>query len=270
MMVKLTKEQREQLIQDYKETKESLHSLGNKYDISPQAVRGLLTRHKVYQPPSEKPFERKYFLNENVFSGELTGNHYYWLGFLWADGSITKKDYLSISLATIDEKILKDFLRFTNGTHPIIPYDNNGYPAVRLVIYSPLLVASLQALGYTLLKVDRGMPEIPTEHHRHFIRGYFDGDGGFDIIQVKNHRKLRGFFTGYPEVLEGVRIILNNETGMDIQPFLRFKHSPVSCSLMWKGNQKCLKFFKYLYGETPEYFMERKQALAKSVLSSYL
>lgn len=120
--------------------------------------------------------------NPNYFSDINSEVKAYLLGFIFADGSISKKtlkysSYLSIHLSKKDESILKLFVKEIYPSKNIL---NLKSGTVKITIYSNKLVEDLIKLGVQYNKSYKEM-RIPTglssELTRHFIRGFFDGDG---------------------------------------------------------------------------------------------
>mgnify|MGYP000852388664 CR=1 FL=1 len=112
---------------------------------------------------------------------------YYWLGVLFADGS-----------GTVWNRILlksKD-LEFVEGTYVGKPVkEGRGARTVvcRVDFSDKVMRERLIALGWTKEnKTTRKLPESlfhNLEGARHFMRGYFDGDGSIH----KDHRKPNGW-----------------------------------------------------------------------------
>jgi len=101
----------------------------------------------------------------------------YLLGFIFADGCILGSPHnrLQIALAHKDEDLLYKFNKFLSDECLITKNPKD----VRLVIAKKELVDNLKKLGVIQNKTGTKMiiPEMPKELVRHFIRGFFDGDG---------------------------------------------------------------------------------------------
>jgi hypothetical protein len=139
---------------------------------------------------SNKQNSRKYEVNHNFFDVIDTEAKAYWLGFIYADGFITRSGnakYLGISLATKDREHLEAFSKSIESTYPIKEYTGNtSYGEVtynRVLICSEKLFDSLVKQGsgqQKTLKLTFPSTDIVPEHLRHhFCRGYFDGDGSW-------------------------------------------------------------------------------------------
>ena len=132
----------------------------------------------------------KYELNTNYFN-ELNPESAYWLGFIFADGSL-QKHRLTIRLASKDIEHLNKFKKCLNFNGNIVEktnntnYKNNSSMAY-LEINSVELIRSLKKYLPIGKKSDSiSIPNIDNELIPHFIRGYFDDDG----FVVKNRRQI--------------------------------------------------------------------------------
>lgn len=110
----------------------------------------------------------------------------YWLGFFYADGHIYGSGkQISIQLARKDRTHLKKFAAvFSSSVTDGETYDDRTektYQWSRCVVSSKELVADILRTGMPQDKSQtppKGLlAKIPTDLKRHFIRGFFDGDG---------------------------------------------------------------------------------------------
>jgi len=127
---------------------------------------------------------QKYKYNSNFFK---TWSHdmAYILGFIMADGSISKRDVLDIENKIIDLSIL-EFIRDNLGSNLELRFINKKHSEskkiqniVRLTIYDKIIVEDLKNLSVINCKTGKEcIPEqCPEEYIFDFIRGFFDGDG---------------------------------------------------------------------------------------------
>ena len=130
---------------------------------------------------------KKYTYNESIFQTIDTEEKAYWLGFLYADGSVTNGDryVLELSLQQKDKKHLEKFQVFLNTDALIkdkqIHLNDKTYLACVIQINNKSIVTDLITLGCTPKKSLTIMfPSdniVPNKLQHHFIRGYIDGDG---------------------------------------------------------------------------------------------
>lgn len=152
-----------------------------------------------------------YNYNDTIFEIIDTEEKAYWLGFLYADGNVTKrlikkenrKDkfsyQLELSLAEVDKDHLIKFGRFMfqdfneekNLKKKIIKLKEKEYIAYKITINSKKIVEDLIKLGCvpkkSLILTYPTEEQIPFKLQHHFIRGYFDGDG---CVSFNNFKKI--------------------------------------------------------------------------------
>ncbi len=135
-----------------------------------------------------------YYCNYHYFDKIDTEEKAYWLGFLTADGWISKNEktgagVVGIELQYGDIKHLKKFNKSLGGNYMITdrwrpctlssnPNKLNHMCVIR--IFSIIMYDTLVELGFANNKsYDFTIPNIRHDLIRHYLRGYFDGDGCF-------------------------------------------------------------------------------------------
>ena len=106
----------------------------------------------------------------------------YWLGFLYADGSIgSKEDKIELGLAEKDLKHIEKFRDFMNISNKISYREKTK--SYRMSFRSAKCKQDLINKGCipkkSLILDFPNENQVPKHLIRHFIRGYFDGDGWF-------------------------------------------------------------------------------------------
>ena len=106
----------------------------------------------------------------------------YWLGFLYADGSVgSKEDKIELGLAEKDLKHIEKFRDFMNITNKISYREKTK--SYRMSFRSAKCKQDLIDKGCipkkSLILDFPNENQVPKHLIRHFIRGYFDGDGWF-------------------------------------------------------------------------------------------
>lgn len=129
--------------------------------------------------------------NNSVFENIDTEEKAYWLGFIYADGCVSNstKYTLEITLKKSDENHLKKFRSFLDSdaliSNKTISHGEKVYKAVRIAVHSKKLVEDLISKGCTPRKsLTLSFPSreiLPQPLVKHFIRGYFDGDGSITV-----------------------------------------------------------------------------------------
>lgn len=127
---------------------------------------------------------RRYRLDENFFK-KWTADMAYVLGWLFSDGNVDSKlRTFRIKLAAKDIEVLRK-IRRALGSNARISLVSQALPSklsanryALLAIHSRNMCKDLLALGCVPKKTNKFIvPSIPSSMARHFIRGYFDGDG---------------------------------------------------------------------------------------------
>lgn len=151
-----------------------------------------------------------YICDYEYFKNIDTESKAYWLGFIYADGwvtvnSNTNSGHVGIQLQKNDVNHLKKFNKDINGNCPITfgekactissnPEKLNPYCRIR--IYSINMVNDLINHGVNSNKsYDITFPDIQENLIRHFIRGFFDGDG---CVRSRTRKLSSGKTKQYP------------------------------------------------------------------------
>lgn len=169
--------------------------------------------------------------NRNLFDSIDTEEDAYWLGFITADGYVMEtRGWLSIKLGLVDRGHLVKFLRYAGFAESEIESEikiekgGSGQDIVCAKLYTPQIVKNLVALGVRQGKsCKEEFYPVREDLIRHYIRGYFDGDGGF-VNSSKRKVIDRAQIVGSEQFLNEVlrRLILdgiplrnkvNNKTG---------------------------------------------------------
>ena len=123
--------------------------------------------------------------NEDYFEIIDTEDKAYWLGFLYADGCVSKDGKQTVlGLANEDVDHIKLFNKCIKSTYEITHPDNNRYS--RLTITKKKFTENLINKGCvpakSLILKFPTEEQVPKKLLKHFIRGYFDGDGCLSTI----------------------------------------------------------------------------------------
>lgn len=216
-------------------------------------------------------------VNEDVF--ELIDNEEkaYWLGFLYADGCISeiynkntgnlKGRTLDVGLSHVDIDHLRKLSNLISKTSNIkirdIKLKGSYFKTCRLQVYNKKICSDLIKLGCTPRKsLTIKFPSVeilPFKLIRHFIRGYFDGDGcahystkhqcvvsfmGTEsfLLELRNHMKKYGFSENSIRKING------------------------AYEVRWGGNDNYRKWYKYLY-KNADVYLERKKNKFEELIS---
>lgn len=153
---------------------ESLSNISKDLGIHIQTIYAYFQRNNLTYNKKIQLRKEGYTVNDNYLDNIDTEDKAYFLGWLLSDGSISD-NRLTLKLKSDDEYIIKEmFGKFSSG-YNITTYKNSKSMGVS----SSKLIDSLKKLGCVENKTKMGfnLPIISDDLFRHFIRGYFDGDG---------------------------------------------------------------------------------------------
>lgn len=201
-------------------------------------------------------------LNENVFDSIDTEEKAYWLGFLFADGNISNKNnYIRINLSKKDKKHLEKLKMFLNYERDVLDYETKqGYNISRMSVSNKHLWNKLNELGCTpnkslTLKFPKCVFNEKQELIRHFLRGYFDGDGCLSF-RDKEHKRPKIYLLGTVDFLREMETLIPFKPLKNI--YLKHKNRNNFITGVWsKEGKMAYEFAKYLY-ENSTIFLDRK------------
>lgn len=212
---------------------------------------------------------KKYECNSKFFS-EISNEHQaYWLGFIYADGFLSKTSYKSnlmgISLSKTDQEHLEKFKKDIEFTGRIHHYTvKSGYKVgteySRIIIRDNQICNDLESCGVfhhktPILKFP-STDIVPQNLVSHFIRGYFDGDGCFTYHINKNGKLLSAVkICGTSEFLLGMAQYLPIRK---FPPRLYKRHSADTVSALdVGGNKQSLEIMQYMYSNATIYLSRK-------------
>lgn len=272
MKNKFTDEIVQEILQKY-DNGQSITSLNKEYHTT--KVRELLIQNDRKVPEPRKGCggaKRKYSLNENYFEELDSKDKAYFLGFIYADGFITKRsqgqDVLGLTLAETEP--LDKFKKYiqTDKKYGVYKKKNSYHPGsieYKLALISDKLVSDIEKLGVVEKKsLILKFPQIREDLIPHFIRGYFDGDGSVFL-----HKDSRPKYTN--EYL-GIDICGTNEFLNSITSHLDFidtgsciykeKRKETNCwNIKFSSNIRSLSLYHYLYRDCDDLFLSRKRKI---------
>lgn len=203
--------------------------------------------------------------NDTIFDSIDTEEKAYWLGFIFADGTINsspleaskKKSYtFELSLKESDFCHLEKLRKLLNTPRPILRSENR----CRLLVNSKHFWSTLNNYGCTprkslTLKFPDESIFKSKDLIRHFIRGYFDGDGCISYAN-KEHTILNMQLLGTKSFLQQLVYYLPEEFR---NLTLRHNHNNENeeTFLINTSNKKAYRFFKYLY-KGSKIYLDRK------------
>jgi DNA-binding transcriptional regulator WhiA len=136
---------------------------------SPRYIRMVLRDFDVNL--SKNPRRKNGYVVNNDFFKHWSNEMAYVLGFILADGNVSKN---TLTISQKDQLVL-NLIRDAMRCNCPIKRDGNIY---KLHIARKCIVGDLRELGITENKsLTIEFPQVPAEYLPHFIRGVIDGDG---------------------------------------------------------------------------------------------
>lgn len=131
----------------------------------------------------------------------------YFLGLMYADGSVTENQcYIKLK----DEDILQKFKEELKTSIPVKKIYYGGYEAYIIQISSKDFCNNLISQGCMPNKTRiLQLPTLEDSLYRHFIRGFFDGDGCLQLQDKKYHCRF-DLTSSSKEFLEQLRPIITS------------------------------------------------------------
>lgn len=219
---------------------------------------------KVTQLPIQKKV-KKHPVNSNFFK-MWTSVMAYSLGFIAADGNICHSGRAhTLHIACDDNDVIKKIKLAMEYEGPI---HQKSRPSNKKISYSlricdPIIFNDLLALNVTERKSLTLCPpeNIPAVYLRHFIRGYFDGDGTVSMRNTRYPSKLVAkFYTAsfpmarflHKEMDKALGNLYVSRIGV------RLAHQKTRYYTIEMGHKAAVKLFHFMYRDA-DIFLERKR-----------
>lgn len=266
MTAKISTKNDIKIIKQYKNNI-SIWKIMEKYNFSRSHLYKILQRNNVEARTTNSSRARIHNIDENFLDIIDSEEKAYFLGFFCADGynSVITRS-IRIKLAKVDKEILEKFKKLFSSNKPLYFHKrNDGQDQYEFALCSKYLSDRLIKLGIEQQKTKNlSFPNfIPNELLRHFIRGYFDGDGCIGLYK-KNITSFSLVATGkfclslkqYIEDNLGIHCTIckdKNKYSIDVR------------SLCISGNTQIYKILNYLY-EDSNIYLKRKYKKYKKFL----
>lgn len=223
--------------------------------IGEHAIDKTLERNNISKR-SYSENNQKYKRDSHYFDEIDNENKAYYLGLLFADGNnFSKHNAITLSLQEEDGYLVekfKDEIKYEGLIH----YDKkseknpNHKNQVRITINDEYMSRKLYQLGVVdnkglILKFPQYLND---KFLRHFIRGYFDGDGGVYYDEKRN--RLTTNTTGTFNVVMNIKNILKS-LGINCSihhPKQSLDHNTYILSTC--GNNNSLKYLSWMYEDS--------------------
>ena len=262
------------VIEQYKSGK-ALTALAKEHNSDWKALKYFLQRNNV-----EIRGQKKHPLNKDYFKEVDSNEKAYFLGLLWADGSIMKfrknDEFLGkIKLSLVEEdSYLVESLRISighGGSLKLVKKQGNRQNQKSLQIADKEFAANVERLGMKPNKTyDGGIPLIDEKFMPAFILGYFDGDGCFTSWEnpKRMEKKCCYSLAVHPDTCFFIRDYMCK---IGIKSYIEKPKNKPIYNIVINGNIQCVKFFNLMYSVKDDIpiFLQRKYLKAKYFLEKY-
>jgi hypothetical protein len=190
------------------------------------------------------------------FFDEWSDTMAYVLGFIAADGNIRDGNYLRIRLSEKDAGFLSKLGTLLAPAKAIRHaetkqvYDNTlrTYKTAELCIGSQYMCSKLNDLGLRERKTwNLSFSPMPSQHLRHFIRGYFDGDGCMSTCNPAGHQlALRMTIVGTKSFLEEMNNIVSSALAISVKSVRKCDTEVYQTAY---ATEDSIKFARWIYAD---------------------
>lgn len=238
-------------------------------------VRRILKENGI---PIRKQEEwlRHYDLDQEYFDVVNTQNKAYFLGFMYADGNVSKENNcIQLGLQARDLHILESFKKELKCMNKPLYFDQrsknnpNHKDIFSLMIKSEHMHNSLCKLGVVPQKSHIiTYPFFLDKYlHRHFIRGVMDGDGCIHATNLSNEKEIRAVdICVTQDFCNGLKKIIESNLDIHCSVILSNKKSKIYKTVI-SGRNQCIKFLDWIYDDA-ELFLYRKYEIYLSKYKS--
>ena len=265
---RLSEAQREEICRRYAEG-EGSYALGEEFGIHGANLGKMLNQRSVERrTPSETLRTRS--CDHHYFDRIDTEEKAYWLGFLAADGCVVEHAartfVIRLALASKDRDHLLRYRSAIGSTHAVIDYTTkSGHGGNSLSIASPELAAGLAAHGISPRKTftHEWPTNIRPDLLRHYLRGYFDGDGNFSARLTPNEAPVLLWTIVGNEAfcLEAQRYLMQAVGTRKTKLYVP-KNSPNIRKLSYCGARQVSRIFRLMYDGATVWLPRKREKVA--------
>lgn len=266
----LSKETWEEILSQVQEV--SGAELARRYGVTAAAISYQIKARGIEYKPH---IIRKHAFNEDFFETIDTEEKAYFLGFIIADGMVSKSTRwgsvkrLVINISAKDIQVLEAFKKAIGAESiDIQVYEPHAStygtePMAKIVVNSSKMCTDLAKYGVVPNKTGKEfLPKINESLVSHLIRGYFDGDGHICLTPKPSF----GFTGGY-DLLDGIKNYLQSTSNVSkaIKPRKDYRGKKVY-DLRYGAKKDVLSFYNVIYSNASIY-LERKYKKYSKLLS---
>jgi hypothetical protein len=200
----------------------------------------------------------KYSVNLDYFKDIDTEAKAYFLGFIAADGHNMRSAALQLTLHESDVEILESLKKECAYSGPLIL--KKSAKQIALTVNRKDFIKNLENHGIIQRKTfSMKFPDIEEQLIKHYIRGYFDGDGTLGL--TTNKKEIRASIVGgCKPFLAELKQVIENVLGITCS--IGNRKSKISNNIHYvlyiSGNNNTIKFLDWVY-QGSNFFLTRKK-----------
>ena len=251
---------KDEVISKYVDDGRSSNSIATDYGCDSSTILRQLKRWDIGRRKDR--YNSTYNVDLSFFNVIDSEEKAYFLGLLLADGHVSKRNVIMLTLK--DKDVLEKYL-FAIKCNAPIRIDRYGNYAANIT--SKTLADALRNIGLHNRKsyevnIRKVKSCVPKELEHHFISGMFDGDGS---IRVYNYEYLKNpqlhfGFTGLFDVVEYVK----NYFGIKTKTV---KESEITYTCVSSCRETIYKIYRSLYKNATVY-MDRKYSTFQKIFDT--
>lgn len=254
-MGKINPNEKKIIVLKYKSSLISTRELAKEFNCVHSTIRKILLEHIPHEEYAILKTKRQANsnidiydrVNHNAFSGSLSPEKAYWIGFLLADGCVDEKDRIILGLSSKDEDHVIKFQKFVKGEYySILKTSSNNASTFRFTSHK--MSSDLSKYGIVPRKslTNNFGLNIPKYLMSHYIRGIFEGDGSFHI---DTRPRLIVQIAGSEIFLKKMITNLNENNISGIGPYVTKQSNALSIQIQ---NKQAKKFMDWIYKASSE------------------
>lgn len=257
----LTLEEKEKIIKYYYDNPNvKVKEIGQHFKLTKRAMGKLF---KEFNISSRR--KNRYTLNEHFFDSIDNELKAYLLGYLFADGFVGDEEYNNIVFSQKKDdmeavELFKESIEYTGELRIFEPGKasfKNSQDHVVVNFSSEHMANKLRNYGLLKKESYKSLPKIDNNLLRHFVRGFFDGDGSITLI--KSHYKDKVYYSGALDIIVNKNLV---DFFLNLFSDIHFTidQSKTDYMVYLKcHSKKGVKFFYDYFYKDSKYFLSRKK-----------
>lgn len=234
--------------------------ISKKYNLHRSVIQQILKRNGIELKSLAETSRKHHINNENYFNDIDTEEKAYILGLLYSDGYINHNGF-GITLQETDKELLEKLSIIIYGKIVLGYKKSRTYqsytskPQYRFDVISKIMKNDLITHGCMENKTFKiRLPVLKEELYKHFIRGYFDGDGCL-CIPKKYNRNITMTITSNTYFCTEVANYIKKEISVNATSSIRYLDIGV---VRLTGRNQVIKFMNWLYTDSTLYMKRKK------------